>query len=79
MVKGGFLAILIPSMIKIASAIHIRSYATNRADRTPENRVGTHQFLRLVTFVSVCSTFVVLHLLNEHAKTTVNALMELEH
>ena len=75
-VKGGFLAIVIPSMAKILSAMHIRSYATTRSDRTPENRSGTHQFLRLVTLVCVGSTFLVLHLLNNHALTTADALAE---
>ena len=54
-VKFSVIGVLLPSIAKILSAVHARSYAVNRTDRTPENRVSTTTFLRAVTFISVCA------------------------
>ena len=69
---------LVSSLTKIVSALHVRTYASERTERTPENRVGTGTFLRLVTFVSVCAAVLVIYLLTEHAKTTVKVMQAQE-
>ena len=67
-VKGGYLAILIPSLVKIVSALHVFTYAKERTDRTPEHRSNTRQFLRVVTTLSIITTGVILALLTLHSE-----------
>ena len=74
-IQGGLLAILLPAGARITSALHMRSYATSRTDRTPENKAGMSQFLSLVTLACFASTFLVLNALNQHAQLTVSNLV----
>ena len=55
----------------------MRSYASTRTDRTPENKASMSEFLTLVTLVSLAATFVILNMLNQHAQLTVDGLMEI--
>ncbi len=56
----GVMGLIVPSFARILSALHARSYAATRTDRTPVNREETTRFMRAVTFVSIFSTIVVI-------------------
>ena len=69
-IQIGSFVILISSIAKIVSALTARQYALDRTDRTPEKRVNTAKFFRLVTFVTFVVAVSTIHLLNLHHKSS---------
>ena len=74
----GALVILICSLFKTVSLLTAHDYASKRTERTPEKKVANTKFVRAVTVTSFFLTLTIVHLLNEHATATVDAISKNE-
>ena len=76
MIHTGAFTLLISSISKVISAMTAKQYAKDRTDRTPEKRVNTAKFFRIVSVVTCMIAVTVNHLLNQHQESTMDSLMK---